>query len=358
MKTGNVETGPSIAPGLPAIARIARIAPCAFINKIWQIFINHRQNISSVNSRQKAFLGSLSVLLLLLVATGYVLSPPAEADDSRMRVVATFYPLYYFSGQIGGDRARVEALIPFNSEPHAWEPRPADIVNVDKCRVFVYNGADLEPWVGKFLGTLRNRGTIKVVEATAGLPLGREEGHGLNPHVWIDPVLAGMQVDNILAGFVRADPANAGYYADNAANLKSRLDALDLEYRDGLANRTRNAIVTTHEGFDYLARRYDFTAFSVLGLSPNQQPSAGKIAEIVKVVEGHDLPVVFGEPVYSDRYMQTIANEVKKQSGRDIQVLVLDGIHGKAGPHANMDYFRIQRENIKNLEKGLGAKHS
>jgi zinc transport system substrate-binding protein len=308
-----------------------------------------------VNLRQKAFLGALAVLLLILAAAGFALSPPASADDGRMRVVATFYPLYYFSGQIGGDRVHVEALIPFNSEPHAWEPRPADIVNVDKCRVFVYNGADLEPWVGKFLGTLRNRNSMQVVEATAGLPLGKEAGHGLNPHVWIDPVLAKMQVDNILAKFVRADPANAAYYTGNAENLKSRLDVLDTEYRGGLANRTRNAIVTTHEGFDYIAQRYNFSAFSVLGLSPNQQPGAGKIADIVKVVEDHDLTVVFGEPVYSDRYMQTIANEVKRQSGREITVLILDGLHGKAGPHSNMDYFQMQRENIKNLETGLGA---
>ncbi len=298
----------------------------------------------------------LAVSLLLLLAAGYVLSPEAGADDGRLRVVATFYPLYFFSGQIGGDRARVEALIPFNSEPHAWEPRPADIVNADKARVFVYNGADLEPWAGKFLGALRNRDRMQVVEATAGLPIGKEDGHGLNPHVWIDPVLAKLQVDNILGGFVRADPANAAYYVANAEGLKTRLDALDAEYRDGLANRTRNAIVTTHEGFDYLALRYNFTAKAVLGLSPDQQPSAAKMAELVSVVVEHDLPVVYGEPVYSDRYMQTIASEVQKQSGREIKVLVLDGIHGKAGPHANMDYFQIQRENLKNLQIGMGAK--
>jgi len=318
--------------------------------------------MSFVNSRQKAFLGSLSATLLLLLAAGYALFPPAGADDGRMRVVATFYPLYYFSGQIGGDRASVEALIPFNSEPHAWEPRPADIVNVDKCRLFVYNGADLEPWAEDFLGTLRHRDRMQVVEAVKGIPVAKEEGdghgHGLNPHVWIDPVLAKMQVDNILSGFVRADPANAAYYEANARDLTSRLDALDSEYREGLENRTRDTIVTTHEGFDYLARRYNFTAEAVLGLSPNQQPSAGKIAEIVKVVEEHDLPAVFGEPVYSDRYMQTIANEVRRQSGREVRVLVLDGIHGKAGPHADLDYFQIQRENLRNLALGLGANPS
>lgn len=316
-----------------------------------------------VNSRQKVFLASLAVALLLLLAAGYLASPDAAGGDGRLRVVATFYPLYYFSEEIGGDRARVEPLIPFNSEPHSWEPRPADIVNADRARLFIYNGADLEPWVEDLLGSLQNRHRMTVVEAVKGLPIveeegdnhGGEHGHGLNPHVWIDPVLAAMQVDNILGGFVRADPANAAYYASNANDLKARLDALDAEYREALANRTRDTIVTTHEGFDYLAGRYNFTAESVLGLSPDEQPGAAKIAELVDVVLEHDLPVVFGEPVYSDRYMETIAGEVTRRSGREVRVLVLDGIHGRSGPHSGMDYFEIQRQNIENLAIGLGA---
>jgi zinc transport system substrate-binding protein len=311
-----------------------------------------------VNSRQKAFLGALAALLLLLVAAGYVLSPPAEANDGRLRVVATFYPLYYFSQQVGGNRTHVDSLIPFNSEPHSWEPRPADIVNVDKARVFVYNGAGLEPWVGKFLGTLQNRNSIKVVDSSRGIVVKRgdpDSTGGLNPHFWVDPVLARQQVENIRAGLAAADPAGAAYYGQRADELKSRLDSLDTQFREGLRNRTKDSMVTTHEGFDYLAGRYNFTAYAVLGISPDQEPSAGKIADIVKIVEDHDLDVVFGEPVYSDRYMQTIANEVKRQSGRDVTVLILDGLHGRSGPHANLDYFQIQRENLKNLQIGMGV---
>lgn len=311
-----------------------------------------------MNSRQKAFLGALAALLLLLVAAGYVLSPPAEANDGRLRVVATFYPLYYFSQQVGGNRTHVDSLIPFNSEPHSWEPRPADIVNVDKARVFVYNGAGLEPWVGKFLGTLQNRNSIKVVDSSRGIVVKRgdpDSTGGLNPHFWVDPVLARQQVENIRAGLAAADPAGAAYYGQRADELKSRLDSLDTQFREGLRNRTKDSMVTTHEGFDYLAGRYNFTAYAVLGISPDQEPSAGKIADIVKIVEDHDLDVVFGEPVYSDRYMQTIANEVKRQSGRDVTVLILDGLHGRSGPHANLDYFQIQRENLKNLQIGMGV---
>jgi zinc transport system substrate-binding protein len=311
-----------------------------------------------MNSRQAAFLGTLSALLLVAASWAYLASPALEQDDGRMRVVATFYPLYYFASEIGGNRTRVDSLIPFNTEPHSWEPAPSDMVRADKARVFVYNGAGIEPWVGKLLGTLQNRNSMKVVDSSRGVPAMKGDADNpaaVNPHFWVDPVLAKVQVDNILAGFQAADPANAAYYGQRADELKGRLDALDSEFREGLANRTKDTIVTTHEGFDYMAARYNFSARSVLGISPNKEPSVRKIMDIVDIVEDDGLDVVFGEPVYSDKFMRTIADEVGHRTGRQIRVLVLDGIHGRAGPHAGMDYFQMQQDNLRNLEIGLGA---
>jgi len=310
-----------------------------------------------MNWKQALLLASVGMLLTAGAAASYLTSPDAT-DDGRLKVVATFYPLYYFSCEIAGDRASVSNLIPFNSEPHSWEPKPSDIVRVDKAGVFVYNGAGIEPWAGDLLSALQNRERMQVVDSSKGLALMSGDADnplGLNPHFWVDPVLAKRQVDNILDGFEKADPANAAYYVLNAEDLKARLDALDMEFRDGLANRTKDLILTTHEGFDYLAARYNFTARAILGLEPNQQPSAARLSEMVKLVEEYDLSVVFGEPVYSDAYMKTISNEVKRQSGRDVRVLVLDGIHGRSGPHAGLDYFGIQRANLESLRLGLGV---
>ena len=311
-----------------------------------------------MNSRQAAFLGTLSIILLVATSWAYLASPALQESDGRMRVMATFYPLYYFASEIGGNRTHVDSLIPFNSEPHSWEPAPSDIVRADKARVFVYNGAGIEPWVEKLLGALQNRNSMKVVDSSKGIPTLKGDADNpsaINPHFWVDPVLAKRQVDNILAGFEAADPPNAAYYAQRADELKTRLDALDTEFREGLRNRTKDTIVTTHEGFDYMAARYNFTADSVLGISPNQEPSAQKIVEIVNVVEDHGLDVVFGEPVYNDKFMRTIADEVSHRTGRNVRVLILDGIHGRAGPHASMDYFQILQDNLKNLRIGLGA---
>jgi hypothetical protein len=175
-----------------------------------------------------------------------------------------------------------------------------------------------------------------------------EHHHGLyDPHIWVDPVDAKIQVHNILNGFEQADPMNATYYQENAANLSSRLDALNHEYIVGLQNRTKDVIITTHEGFDYIAQQYGFQAYGATGVWADSQPSAQAIAALVNAVDHYGLHYVFSEPVYNDAVIQTIASET------GTQVLVLDGIHGRVGVHAGWDYFQIMEDNLKNLRIGL-----
>ena len=116
---------------------------------------------------------------------------------------------------------------------------------------------------------------------------------------------------------------------------------------DGLAGRTKDAIITTHEGFNYLAERYGFEAHSATGISADSQPSAQDLAGLVDMVNTLGLHYVYSEPIYSDAVMGTVAAET------GTTVLVLDGVHGRSGIHANMDYFQIMYANLEALRMGL-----
>jgi len=177
-----------------------------------------------------------------------------------------------------------------------------------------------------------------------------DEGHEhglIDPHFWLDPLSAKVQVDNILGAFMERDPANATYFQQNAADLKERLDALHQEFRAGLEDRTKNDIITTHEGFNYLAMRYGFAAHAAIGISGDEQPSAQDLFELTEMVNGLGLNYVYSEPIYEDAIINTIARET------GAEVLVLDSVHGRTGIHEEMDYFQIMRENLKSLRTGL-----
>jgi zinc transport system substrate-binding protein len=298
-----------------------------------------------MTTAQKIFIGVLITLFLLTTAGITLYSTNIPEAPTKLTVVATFYPLYYFTQQITGGNATVAMLIPDNVEPHTWEPTVTDIITVSNAQVFVYNGAGFEPWVNDVLSSVQNKNLI-VVDTSTNMNLTPEQGT-MDPHFWLDPLRAKIQLMTIAKGLVQADPSHAATYNQNAALLASRLDALDHEYRTGLQNRTKNDIITTHEGFDYLAQRYGFVAHAAIGISADAQPSTQDMARLVELIKDLNLHYVFVEPIFSDVYMNTIAQET------GAKILILDGIHGRTGVHAHMDYFQIMEGNLQSLRIGL-----
>jgi len=287
----------------------------------------------------------LSLVVMLGGAAGFSLIEAPSSEGGKLQVTATFYPLYFFASQIGGDRANVLQLMSDNAEPHSWEPKPSDLIKVDRSKVFVYNGAGFEPWAESFIASLAHRSSIQIVDTSVGIV--NESNSHLDPHFWLDPISAEKQVDNILAGFIKADNASAAYYTANANALKANLTKLDNDFRVGLQNRTKNDFITTHEGFDYLAARYGLTPHAAVGISADQLPSPAAMVNLTNLVRSLGLHYVFSEPIFSDTVVQTIATET------GAQVLILDGIHGRVGVDAGLSYFQIMYQDLKELRIGL-----
>src|SRR5436309_9694733 len=138
-----------------------------------------------------------------LVVAGAVIGALGCAGTPRAQgtlpVVVTFYPLQEFAQRVGGDRIRVQTLVPPGAEPHDYEPRPQDITALHAARVVIYNGAGLETWLEKLRPEFPARGLI--VNASDGLPLaqridepvGRAQGAPparRDPHASLDPARA------------------------------------------------------------------------------------------------------------------------------------------------------------------------
>ena len=284
------------------------------------------------------------VLVAVLLVTSYVglfvIDYDYGGESEKLQVVTSFYPLYYFASEIGGDRVEVLSLIPNNMEPHSWNPKPSDLIRTSRSDVFVYNGGGFEPWADGFIAQLDD--DVELVDTSQGIEVGTND-----PHFWLDPLTAKVQVDNIAKAFIGVDPENATYYQANAVELNSRLDQLDKDFKAGLEGRTKNDIVTTHEGFNYLAMRYGFEAHAAIGISGDEQPSAKDMTRLTDLIVDLDLNYVFSEPTFNDAVIQQISD----QTGTE--VLVLDGVHSQSGVNADNDYFEMMYANLEALKIGL-----
>jgi zinc transport system substrate-binding protein len=305
------------------------------------------------------------LLFLALAAWVLVVGTPAHAD--KPLVVATFYPLYEFARQVAADRAEVVALVPTGVEPHDWEPTPQDIVQLQKARLFVYNGAGLEPWVDKLRKEILGKGTVVVrtTEKVALLKAEAERGHGdeaakkghahkdeLDPHVWLDPLRAQAQVEAIRAGLAKVDPANAPTYAAHAQAYKAKLTALHAAYQTGLKSCARKEVVVSHAAFGYLTRRYGLTQLAIHGVAPDAEPSPADLANLAKLAKQKRVQYIFFETLVSSKLAETLAREVGAQT------LVLNPVEGltREQQAAGMSYVSLMEDNLRHLRKALDCR--
>lgn len=296
---------------------------------------------------------ALAVAAGIIEAAGQNLQqpqPPSLSNDlQKVRVIASFFPLYDFARNVGGDRAEVSVMVPAGIEPHDWEPTPRDIADAENADMIVYNGAGFERWVSDINAKF-------VVDTSIGIQLmqGAEEGiqeeSGLDPHIWLDPVLAKQQVEAIRDGFVQIDPVNSGYYHQNAQRYIAELDSLDSFIRSNLSNCELRDFIAFHNAFSYFANRYNLTQHSIQGISPEGDVLPQRIQEIKDLAATLGINVIYAEDLIDPRLANVIAGEIPNG-----QVLVLSPIEGlkREEIEQGLGYIDKMREDVQNLKVGL-----
>ena len=295
---------------------------------------------------------SLARALFALAALALAACEQAPTAGGPSLVIATFYPLYEFSREVAGADAQVISLVPPGVEPHDWEPAPRDLARIRGARLLVYNGAGLEPWVPKLAGEVTAAGA-QMVRATEGIPLAAEPGQpgGVDPHAWLDPVLAQSMLATIRGGLAAAFPSRAAAFADNERRYAARLRALDDAFRAGLAHCARRDVVTTHAALGYLARRYDLTVVPVSAFASVGEPSPAQLARVVRFARERKVQYIFFEPLGTPKLAETLAREIGART------LAFDPIEGLTPEQAaaGQTYLSLMEENLRHLRQGLAC---
>jgi zinc transport system substrate-binding protein len=305
-----------------------------------------------MNAKTKV-LAITAIIIIIVVSAVLVYStlPPAlPADSEKMQVVTSFFPMYDFSRNVGGDRVEVSILVPVGVEVHDWEPGTGDIQKVLSADIFVYSGLRVEPWIDS-VKEAASSSQVVFFETSAGLDselLAYAEG-GVDPHIWLDPIIAKHQVEKILEGFKQVDPENANYYETNAIQYQAKLDVLDTEIRNALAPYTMREFISFHEAFSYFAKRYGLTQTYLLPRG-QEEPSPSDIALVIETAKAKNITVVYAEPLSDPSLAEEVARQIP--NGR---VLVLDPVEEVPlnEIQAGKDYLSIMRQNLSNLEEGL-----
>ena len=294
---------------------------------------------------KKFLLLMLGALLLLAVGCG---NETKKEAGGKLPVVASFYPMADFTRQVGGELVQVDTLIADGVEPHDWEPTAKDLTKLGNARLFVYNGG-VENWARPALEAIKDK---QVASVEAGKGLFDEKATHVDPHVWLSPRKAVLEVAAITVALVQADHEHAAVYKKNSEAYQERLMQLDKRLAELAAKATQKLFVTTHAAFGHLAEDYGLEQVSIMGISPDAEPTPADLKRLIDTIREKQVKYVFFETLVSPRVAQIVAEAAGAET------LVLDPLEGlsETGRKNGDDYLKIMARNIDNLERALGAK--
>ena len=303
----------------------------------------------------------------LLAGCGAAGNTTENTDSDKLQVVTTFYPMYDFTKQIAQDDADVSMLLEAGMEVHSFEPSSQMIAEIQDADVFIYNSPEMETWVPDVLASLDTSDMV-VICASDAITLLEYEGeahahdheseeeeaevghsHTVDPHVWLDPVLAQTEVTTIAEGLAEVDPDNAKDYLENAGIYNGKLKELDEAYQAAFEGAENRTFVTQHAAFAYLAARYDLNQISVTGLNAEVEPSAAALATLSDYVKANNISHIYFENNASSQTAETLAEEV------GVELAVLSPLEGitEEDQKKGADYISVMLENLEALKKSV-----
>lgn len=296
---------------------------------------------------------------------------PVQANDETTQnkplVVTTVAPLTNIVSNIGGDRVKVQGIIPEGTDSHTFEPRPSDAELISKADLVIVNGLELEAPTLELAKSSKPKdteiyevGNNTVTEAQyvfdASFP---KEGGKPNPHLWVNTKYAEAYAKLAAEQLTKLDPAGADYYATNLKNYLQRLEELDKVTRAVVASipPENRKLLTYHDSWAYWAKEYDFDVIGAIQPADFNEPSAQDVAKLINQVRETKVPAIFGSEVFPSKVEEQIAREAKVKTANTSD----DDLPGEGSPDAMENtnsehtYIGMMAENLRILAENLGG---
>lgn len=266
----------------------------------------------------------------------------SNTNNSKLQVISSFNPLYEFSQNVGQEKVDVTLLIPVGVEPHDWEPTVKDVQRMQNADLIIINGIGFENWVDNLEETGYSG---EIIDTSNGILIKTNEISSVSgdPHIWLNPVYAKIQVQNIANAFSNSDPINEQYYQSNAAKYIEELDLLDSKIRAELSDCNNN-FIAFHDAFSYFADEYNLNQHTIISSNDSHGEATAKTLEnIIFTAKNLNINVIFAEESVNARTSTIIANEI---GGK---VLVLSPLEVVT----DATYISRMTENLENLKEAL-----
>lgn len=299
--------------------------------------------------------------LIIILATFALLQSNEDknldTENNKALISVSTFSLYDVTKHIAGETVDISMILPFGIDTHSYEPVPKEVVRLYESDLVIYSGAGLEPWISGYefkKNAVDMSLHVDLKELNEHEHVNHHEEHNheattFDPHYWLDIQNMIKVASYITKELVELFPQNKELYTQNRDDYITMLNRLDEDYKARLSSCKGNTIVVNHNAFSYLSSRYGFEVEALSGLSPEAEPSAKNMANLIEHVKEYKLKTIFFESFVSDKAIKSIANEAK------VGVDVLQPLGNITADEAKkkLSYEDIMRSNLEKIQKAL-----
>ena len=272
------------------------------------------------------------ILFLLISIIGIV-------NAATSQITVSILPQKYFVEKITKDKFEINVMVQPGSSPHTYEPKTSQMKALAASKVYFSTGVSFEHvWLDKFKKNAKDTLFVDLSDGIEKLAMGKHEHHeedvkesehddhtghkkqddhadhdahdeeGLDPHIWLDPVLVKTQAKNIYETMIKIDVQNTDFYKVNYEQFLKELDELDANLKTILTPYKDKAFMVFHPSWGYFAKRYDLEQIPIE--LQGKEPKPNELVELIKDAKKHDIKIVFVSPQFSQKSAKTISQNI------------------------------------------------
>lgn len=308
----------------------------------------------------KAICLAAAVIMSLFIA-------PAIAMTAPMPVLVSIPPQKYILERICGDTIAVSVLLKPGTDPHSYEPGPAQMRDASRAAAWFTIGVPFEDaWLTRIKGA--TAGKLKIISFIRGvnrLPFakpirtmpdlhnmlvehGKHKGmdqrhdfqlpeateifhadpqptadnkekdkhddghtrHNEDPHIWLSPVAVRAMLPMLADELAALMPDKADIFYSNMKIFDAELEDLDLELKERFSPVTplKRIFLSFHPSWSYFAHNYQLIDISIE--VDGKEPGPRTLKSITNMATKLGIKTIFIEPQFPKTAAMTIADAI------------------------------------------------
>ncbi|HBJ24854.1 MAG TPA: zinc ABC transporter substrate-binding protein [Ruminococcaceae bacterium] len=289
----------------------------------------------------------------------------ADSADKPL-IITTIFPAYDFARQVFGDTAEVRMLLKPGQESHSYDPSAKDIVEINGCDLFVYNGGESDQWVESVLQAAPDVETFRMTDAVSLLDEEHSEGmqeddhdhdhadgdeEEYDEHVWTSPDNAAAIVRALGSRAKALFPDSAAELDSNTESYAAQIGKIDGRLKELLDGEERYFIFGDRFPLLYFFKHYGLNYYAAFpGCGSETEPSAQTVTFLLdKLGQPDAVKAVFCIELSGRKLADVLAED----SGLD--VVEFHSCHNITADDfaAGETYVSLMERNLQTLEKVL-----